>query len=451
MKRTQVSPSATYILDQFDDEFPDQYNALHEQARFSRGHKECDLAKIGRKLKTEPDFGETLKDPSRLMRRTSHAAPRGGAAMQPAIDRLRNDITRARSRTIAARNQRFNNTPAARRASVAAHARAKSKIFGAQEKRMAHLRQFSRDHETKDLAYRIAFDKYDADDSGFIDADELHAALMHMGLLVDRGGSDKLLAKYDIDGNGQLDFGEFKAMSVDLLFQSDSDGLFVSKETMMRQLERADDARTSLAGLDLSFDAANRAKVACKPGEAINRPRRDPLRDRVSMLETMNMDREDVTVSRNAVKERRASLATEARLFRDVAETAQSGSVPAAVLGQLVSEVGEATTDTELAQLNAYQAGLERASLSGVRTPGDPTGTRRRSTLTMPSMSQRRPSTAAAMFDLAQAAPPERPGTAPAQPYQGRLSKRSPTPLFERPVTAGSHKKSTQSADFKWL
>ncbi|EGB08158.1 hypothetical protein AURANDRAFT_9215, partial [Aureococcus anophagefferens] len=59
---------------------------------------------------------------------------------------------------------------------------------------------------------RIAFDKYDADDSGFIDADELHAALMHMGLLVDRGGSDKLLAKYDIDGNGQLDFGEFKAM-----------------------------------------------------------------------------------------------------------------------------------------------------------------------------------------------------------------------------------------------
>ena len=37
---------------------------------------------------------------------------------------------------------------------------------------------------------------------------------------------------------------------------------------------------------------ANRAKVACKPGEAINRPRRDPLRDRVSMLETMNMDRE---------------------------------------------------------------------------------------------------------------------------------------------------------------
>ncbi|KAH8046636.1 hypothetical protein JL722_13529 [Aureococcus anophagefferens] len=423
MKRTQVSPSATYILDQFDDEFPDQYNALHEQARFSRGHKECDLAKIGRKLKTEPDFGETLKDPSRLMRRTSHAAPRGGAAMQPAIDRLRNDITRARSRTIAAEPALQQHAGGAR-ASVAAHARAKSKIFGAQEKRMAHLRQFSRDHETKDLAYRIAFDKYDADDSGFIDADELHAALMHMGLLVDRGGSDKLLAKYDIDGNGQLDFGEFKAMSVDLLFQSDSDGLFVSKETMMRQLERADDARTSLAGLDLSFDAANRAKVACKPGEAINRPRRDPLRDRVSMLETMNMDREDVTVSRTRsgrggkrvirrrfnVKERRASLATEARLFRDVAETAQSGSVPAAVLGML--------------------AGLERASLSGVRTPGDPTGTRRRSTLTMPSMSQRRPSTAAPRSTSRAA--PERPGTAPAQP--ARAASRSARP---RPSSSG--------------
>ena len=41
------------------------------------------------------------------------------------------------------------------------------------------------------------------------------------------------------------------------------------------------------------------------------------------------MDREDVVVVRNAVKERRASLALEARLFRDVAETAQSGSAPA--------------------------------------------------------------------------------------------------------------------------
>ena len=47
------------------------------------------------------------------------------------------------------------------------------------------------------------------------------------------------------------------------------------------------------------------------------------------MLETMDMDREDVVVVRNAVKERRASLALEARLFRDVAETAQSGSAPA--------------------------------------------------------------------------------------------------------------------------
>ena len=154
--------------------------------------------------------------------------------------------------------------------------------------------------------------------------------------------------------------------------------------------------------------------------------------------------------------------------------------MPAAVLGQLVSEVGDATTDTELAQLNAYQAGLEKASRSGVRTRNSVA--KHRGSLSMEPMSLRRPSTAPtpALAAPRRTAPPKadartdsdsnasdddgddpaasppatRPVTAPAPhhvAYQGRLSTRSPAPLFERPMTAGSHKKQLASKDFKWL
>ena len=268
---TVSNTSNPYVLDTFDEDFPDQYNTLHEQARLGRAHKECSLARIGRKLKTAPEYGDSLRDPTRLMRRTSRVEARGGAGMQPGIDKLRQDITRARARTTMCRNQRFNNTPQHRRQSVQAHARAKSKIFGAQKQRMDELKRFAADHASKDLAYRIAFEKFDVDGSGYIDADELYLALAHMGLGVDQDGSDALLHKYDVDDNGKLDFGEFKAMCVDLLFSSETDGLFIDKAAMMRQLENASrDAKTSLEGLDLTFDTINRSKVAVKPGDAID-------------------------------------------------------------------------------------------------------------------------------------------------------------------------------------
>ena len=79
-------------------------------------------------------------------------------------------------------------------------------------------------------------------------------------------------------------------MSIEMVFNTDSDGLFVPKTTLMRNLETSDNGMTNTDGLDLSFEAINRGKVAVKPGDEIgSRPRRDPLRDRTSMLATMGM------------------------------------------------------------------------------------------------------------------------------------------------------------------
>ena len=196
---------------------------------------------------------------------------------------------------------------------------------------------------------------------------------------------------------------------------------------------------TNLDGVDISFETINRGKVAVRPGdENVHRPKRDPLKQRTSMLVTMGIAPEDATPAVNIVKERRASLKAEAIEYKAIANTARAGGVPAAVLGQLVSEVGDATTETELAQLNAYQAGLERASRSGVRTPD----ARRRTDLLGRSQ---RPSTDGGRLSLHPGlfGGPKRPMTAPVGlEYVGRLSTRKPAAaLFQRPVTAGSYAK----------
>ena len=177
MLKGSVQPGRQYILDEFDDEFPEQYNTLHEQARLNREHKECDLAKIGRKLKMEPDYGDTLRDPSRLMRRTSRVETRGGASMQSQIDRMTMEIKSTKRRTTMLKNQRFHNTPQHRRKSMADMKKARAANSAAQQSRAAEIERFKEDHQKKDLAYRISFDKYDVDHSGYIDADELATAL----------------------------------------------------------------------------------------------------------------------------------------------------------------------------------------------------------------------------------------------------------------------------------
>jgi len=100
-----------------------------------------------------------------------------------------------------------------------------------------HVRQ----HDNSVLAYRIAFDKFDEDGSGNIDAEELKAALHYLGLEIDKAGhKDKesatviedLLDKYDTDGSGSLDFAEFAMFAKDALLDPASKSVFLSKKAM---------------------------------------------------------------------------------------------------------------------------------------------------------------------------------------------------------------------------
>ena len=92
--------------------------------------------------------------------------------------------------------------------------------------------------------YRIAFEKFDADGSRFIELDELAGALRHLGLDASHDHCVTMMRRFDVDGNGKLDFDEFKTLAVEVLFAAGTgDGLFVAKATMMRQLEAAGFAR----------------------------------------------------------------------------------------------------------------------------------------------------------------------------------------------------------------
>jgi Ca2+-binding EF-hand superfamily protein len=71
--------------------------------------------------------------------------------------------------------------------------------------------------EREDLdSYKRAFVLADADNSGAISIKELDALLRRMGVVLKRDQVDGLLAKYDVDANGVVDFQEFAAMMVDL-------------------------------------------------------------------------------------------------------------------------------------------------------------------------------------------------------------------------------------------
>ena len=54
-----------------------------------------------------------------------------------------------------------------------------------------------------------AFEFFDADQNGYIDATELRAALQHYGIKLDTSGVQRVLAAYDADQNAQLNLDEF--------------------------------------------------------------------------------------------------------------------------------------------------------------------------------------------------------------------------------------------------
>ena len=106
-----------------------------------------------------------------------------------------------------------------------------------------------------------------------------------------------------------------------------------------------------------------------------------------------------------------------------------------AVLGQLVSGT------ESIAQLNAYQAGLERASRLQCASLG---------------LKWDAPKNSRSLGDLparprAAAARPASLGDQPDLGYGGRLSRREPARLFHRPATAKSHAARDRSAEPEYL
>jgi len=64
--------------------------------------------------------------------------------------------------------------------------------------------------EFKNFALREAFSKYDSNDSGYISAEELRSAAADLGVRITFARAQWLEKQYDKDGNGRLDFDEFK-------------------------------------------------------------------------------------------------------------------------------------------------------------------------------------------------------------------------------------------------
>ena len=67
-----------------------------------------------------------------------------------------------------------------------------------------------------DAAVLATFERFDADESGTIDASELAEALRDVGLTVDDGQVGYMLRKYDDDRNATLDINEFAQLVADL-------------------------------------------------------------------------------------------------------------------------------------------------------------------------------------------------------------------------------------------
>merc|ERR1712039_153691 len=59
---------------------------------------------------------------------------------------------------------------------------------------------------------KAAFDLFDSDGSGDIDAKELHVAMNALGLEATKDEIEKMIADVDEDGSGEIEFEEFLLM-----------------------------------------------------------------------------------------------------------------------------------------------------------------------------------------------------------------------------------------------
>jgi len=105
---------------------------------------------------------------------------------------------------------------------------------------------------------REAFDLFDTDGSGTIDAKELKVAMRALGFEPSKEEIRKLISEIDKDGSGTVDFNEFLAMMTTKMGERDS------TEEIIKAFRLFDDDETG----KISF--RNLKRVAMELGESIN-------------------------------------------------------------------------------------------------------------------------------------------------------------------------------------
>eukprot|EP00815_Leptocylindrus_aporus_P008318 CAMPEP_0116068600 /NCGR_PEP_ID=MMETSP0322-20121206/11762_1 /TAXON_ID=163516 /ORGANISM="Leptocylindrus danicus var. apora, Strain B651" /LENGTH=202 /DNA_ID=CAMNT_0003555751 /DNA_START=23 /DNA_END=628 /DNA_ORIENTATION=- len=121
-------------------------------------------------------------------------------------------------------------------------------------KKSAPLRELTEDEKTE---IREAFDLFDTDNSGVIDAKELKVAMRALGFEPKKEEIRKMIQEVDQDGSGTIDFDEFLDLMTTKVCQRDA------KEEILKAFRLFDDDETG----KITF--RNLKRVANELGEAM--------------------------------------------------------------------------------------------------------------------------------------------------------------------------------------
>merc|ERR1712006_25889 len=123
------------------------------------------------------------------------------------------------------------------------------------DKRAAELKSLS-DEQKQEL--REAFDLFDTDGSGAVDASELHTAMKALGFEPKKEEIAKMVEEMDKDGDATVDFEEFCIMMAEKMNQKDG------KEEMLKGFKMFDDDGTG------KISMKNFKRVAKELGETLS-------------------------------------------------------------------------------------------------------------------------------------------------------------------------------------